>query len=63
MRPTADDLSPTPFIDSDTEVVRSFVQRVAGEARDEHDVVARLFAAVRDGIRYDPNKGSGDPDD
>ena len=48
------DLAPTPFIDSDSEVVRGFVDRVAGDGRDDHDVVARLFAAVRDGIRYDP---------
>ena len=36
---------------------------MAGDARDEHEVVARLFAAVRDGIRYDPYNVSGDPDD
>jgi transglutaminase-like putative cysteine protease len=57
------DLSPTRFIDSDSEVVRGFVDRVAGDARDEHEVVARLFAAVRDGIRYDPFNVSGDPED
>ncbi len=57
------DLAPTRFIDSDSDVVRGFVERVAGDARDEHDVVARLFVAVRDGIRYDPYNVSGDPDD
>ena len=59
----ADDLSPTAFIDSDSDVVREFAQRVAGDARDEHETVARLFAAVRDGIRYDPWNVSGDPGD
>jgi transglutaminase-like putative cysteine protease len=57
------ELAPTPFIDSDSEVVRGFVERVAVDARDDHEVVARLFAAVRDGIRYDPYAVSGDPDD
>ena len=57
------DLAPTSFIDSDSDVVRGFVERVAGDARDEHELVARLFAAVRDGIRYDPYSASGDPDD
>ena len=61
--PTAEDLRATAFIDSDSEGVREFVGRVAAEARDEHDVVARLFAAVRDGIRYDPYAVSGDPAD
>jgi len=61
--PTAEDLDPTAFIDSDSETVRGFVERVADGARDEHEVVARLFAAVRDGIRYDPWNVSGDPAD
>ena len=61
--PTAEDLSPTAFIDSDSEAVRAFVAEVAAGAEDEHDVLARLFAAVRDGIRYDPYAVSGDPDD
>lgn len=43
--------------------MRDFVDRVAGDANDDHEVVARLFAAVRDGIRYDPYAVSGDPDD
>jgi transglutaminase-like putative cysteine protease len=62
-QPTPEDLGPTAFIDSDTDGVKSFVKRVAGDARDEHETVARLFAAVRDGIRYDPYNVSGDPDD
>jgi transglutaminase-like putative cysteine protease len=62
-RATAEDLKPTAFIDSESDVVRGFVDRVAGDASDEHQVVARLFAAVRDGIRYDPYNVSGDPDD
>ena len=61
--PTADDLRPTEFIDSESAEVRSFVDRVAGEATDQHEVVALLFAAIRDGIRYDPYSVSGDPAD
>ena len=57
------DLAPTAFIDSDSDVVRDFARDVAGDARDEHEAVARLFAAVRDRIRYDPYDVSGDPED
>ena len=63
MDSTPDDLSPTAFIDSDNPVVRDFVAEVTEGATDEHEVVARLFAAVRDGIRYDPYNVSGDPAD
>jgi transglutaminase-like putative cysteine protease len=62
-RPTPEDVQPTSFIDSDSAAVREFVDRVTDGASDEHDVVARLFAAVRDGIRYDPYNVSGDPAD
>jgi transglutaminase-like putative cysteine protease len=58
-----EDLEPTFFIDTGSEAVRGFVDRVAGGARDEHETVARLFAAVRDGIRSDPYNVSGDPED
>ena len=61
--PTAEDVAPTAFIDSDSGGVQAFVAEVADGARDDHDVVARLFAAVRDGIRYDPYAVSGDPAD
>lgn len=61
--PTADDLAPTEFIDSDSPRVRAFVDGVASDAADEHDLAARLFAAIRDGIRYDPYAVSGRPDD
>jgi transglutaminase-like putative cysteine protease len=59
--PGPEDLNPTDFIDSDSPVVRGFVERVAAGAQDQHEVVSRLFAAVRDGIRYDPYAVSGDP--
>ena len=59
--PTPDDLQPTAYIDSDSETVRRFVERVAQGAEDEHEVVRRLFAAVRDGVRYDPYRIPTDP--
>src|ERR1035441_5425779 len=46
--PTPDDLPPALFIDSDSDAVRSLVERVTAGAKDQHDVVARLFAAIRD---------------
>jgi transglutaminase-like putative cysteine protease len=61
--PAPEDLEPTEFIDSESPVVRDFVDRVAGGVEDQHEVVARLFAAVRDGIRYDPYAVSADPAD
>jgi transglutaminase-like putative cysteine protease len=61
--PGPEDLNPTDFIDSDSPVVRGFVERVAAGARDEHEVASRLFAAVRDCIRYDPYAVSADPAD
>jgi transglutaminase-like putative cysteine protease len=63
VQPSAEDVAPTAFIDSDSAVVRDFAAEVTADARDEHEVVARLFAAVRDGIRYDPYSVSGDPAD
>jgi len=61
--PTPEDLRPTAFIDSDSEAVRALVERVTAGAQDEHEVTARLFAAVRDGVRYDPYRMPTDPAD
>lgn len=63
MRPALSDLSPTPFIDSDHAAVREFTERVVGPARDERTIVARLFSAVRDEVRYDPYSVSMRPED
>jgi transglutaminase-like putative cysteine protease len=53
-QPVAGDLAPTRFIDSDHEDVEAFARRVVGGSEDGRTMVARLFAAVRDEIRYDP---------
>ncbi|MFY9488870.1 MAG: transglutaminase family protein [Solirubrobacterales bacterium] len=60
---TAEDLAPTEFVDSDHEDVRAFTERVAGSAADDCAIASRLFAAVRDEIRYDPYTLSPDPGD
>jgi len=56
-------LEPTAFIDSDSPAVRAFASRAVEGAVDERERIARLFAAVRDAIRYDPYAASDDPDD
>ena len=59
--PRAEHLVATAFIDADHPVVRAFARRASGGAREEHDRIRRLFAAVRDEIRYDPYCISADP--
>lgn len=61
--PRAEDLQPTEFIDCDDDVLRGFVARVTAGAEGEHAVAARLFAAVRDDVRYDPYRVPADPAD
>lgn len=60
--PQAEDLQTTAFLDDD-DVVRGFVARVTAGAEGEHAVAARLFAAVRDEVRYDPYRVPTDPAD
>ena len=59
--PTAADRSPTTFIDSDHDRVTAFVARVIDGAGDDRERAQRLFAAVRDEIRYDPYSLATDP--
>lgn len=51
-------LTPTWFIDSDSEAVAEFAERAleggADGAGDETSTAVALFHAVRDGVRYDP---------
>ena len=64
--PPADDrdlefyLSPGQFIDSDSAPVQDFAARVVGDTADPRQRAARLFLAVRDGLRYDPYNISTD---
>ena len=55
-------LAATAFIDSDHPVVRTFTARAVGDATGPQRV-ARLFAGVRDQIRYDPYSVTRDPRD
>jgi glyoxylase-like metal-dependent hydrolase (beta-lactamase superfamily II) len=59
--PTPRDLAATPFVDSGDPAVTSFAARVSGGAGDAVEQAARLFAAVRDEIRYDPYRMPLDP--
>lgn len=52
--PTSRDLAATEFIDTGHPAVVAFVDRVGFGAVGEAEVARRLFAAVRDEIRYDP---------
>lgn len=45
-------LEPTPFIDSDSQIIREFAAEHAGAGNDRERAV-RLYYAVRDAIRYD----------
>ena len=51
---TPADLAATRYLDTDHPEVRAFAFDTTSGLRDEADRVAALFAAVRDGIRYDP---------
>jgi transglutaminase-like putative cysteine protease len=59
--PSPADLAPTRFIDSDSAAVAAFAERAMADAGDEHEAVALLFAAVRDGVRYDPYRMPTEP--
>ena len=52
--PTAADLAATETFDHCAPAVRAWACDVIGDARDPALRARRLFAAVRDGIRYDP---------
>ena len=47
-------LSPGIFVDSDSPQVIAFAKRAAGDTSDPRVAALRLYAAVRDGIIYDP---------
>lgn len=58
MRP---ELAPTRFIDSDHPAVRAFAAEATAGARTDAERAGRLFATVRDRLRYDPYRYSDDP--
>ena len=54
-------LGATDFLDIEHESVRAFTAAAIGDASSDRDKARRLFAAVRDQIRYDPYTVSDDP--
>jgi transglutaminase-like putative cysteine protease len=54
-------LAPATFIDSDARPVVEFAHSAAAGADDKRDAALRLYAAVRDGIIYDPYLDLADP--
>lgn len=55
-------LQPTWFLDSDSPAVQRFAAAAIGDADEPRQRATRLFAAVRDEIRYDPYAVSADPE-
>jgi len=47
-------LRPTALIDSDHPAVQAYARETIGDAADPVERAAKLYLAVRDGIRYDP---------
>jgi transglutaminase-like putative cysteine protease len=61
--PRREHLAPSAFIDSEHPAIKDFAARATAGADRDSDRIARLFEAVRDGIRYDPYSVSSDPGD
>jgi len=51
-------LAPTPYLDFDNELVRSFAEDAVKGATNDVEKAVKLFYAVRDGIRYSPYETS-----
>jgi transglutaminase-like putative cysteine protease len=56
-------LSPGRFVDSDHPAVVAYAAEVCAGAADDAERAARLFASVRERLRYDPYTISDDPDE
>ena len=54
-------LAPAVFVDSDAPSVVEFARVTTAGARDARDAILRLYAAIRDGIIYDPYLDLSDP--
>jgi transglutaminase-like putative cysteine protease len=63
LAPGDEHLAPTWFLDSDDPAVREFAAAATDGCDEERERIGRLFAAVRDMIRYDPYTVSSDPRD
>ncbi len=47
-------LAPTVIIDSNHELIQNRAAEIIGRSKDPVEIAAKLYLAVRDGIRYDP---------
>ncbi len=47
-------LAPTAIIDSNHELIQNRAAEIIGRSKDPVEIAAKLYLAVRDGIRYDP---------
>ena len=56
-------LAPGRFVDSEHPDVVAFAREACAGATTERERAARLFATVRDRLRYDPYTVTGDPED
>jgi transglutaminase-like putative cysteine protease len=63
IEPGPEHLAATDFLDAQSSGVNKFAGEAVAGATSERDRVRRLFAAVRDEIRYDPYSVSSDPSD
>ena len=63
MQPGPELLAPGRFVDSDHPDVIAFAREVCAGATGDRERASRLFAAVRERLRYDPYTISADPDD
>lgn len=61
--PGPEHLVATAFIDTEHPLVRGFARDAMAGATSDRERVGRLFAAVRDQIRYDPYSASNNPAD
>ncbi|WP_431855028.1 transglutaminase-like domain-containing protein [Azospirillum sp.] len=54
-------LAPAEYVDSDNPAVQAFARDAVGDAATPMETARRLYAAVRDGIRYNPYVDYGAP--
>ncbi|WP_183092396.1 transglutaminase-like domain-containing protein [Nocardioides stalactiti] len=60
--PPPESIQPSAYVDSDHPAVVDFARSVTSGASDDRERASRLFAAVRDRLRYDPYSLSADPE-
>lgn len=59
--PNGADLAPTFFLDAEHPDIRAYARELTHGAADDAERARRIFAAVRDGVRYDPSRLPTEP--